>query len=304
MATAAEHRLAHHAFVYESAEQFVATMAPFAREGVENGETVFAATTAANIAALREELGDLAERVEMQDTTEWQTRPYERLQAFNQMVAKLPPGEALRALGEPVWEGSDAVKRQWARYESIVNLALADAPMRFVCLYDGSALPDPILDYALQTHPEQVNGDASVPNHGFVAPGSFLPGPSAAPDLDAIELPLEGSAFRRVLSEQGLQAGLAPKRVDDMVLAANEIVSNAIRYGRAPIDAWAWVADGEIVCRISDAGDGIEDPLAGWLPPEPGALGGWGLPIARQLSDALEIAPGTGGAAVSLHFSL
>lgn len=304
MPTVSEHHLAHHAFVYESDNDFVASMAPFAREGVENGETVFVATTSTNLAALREELGDLGEQVELQDTTEWQIRPYERLQAFNRMVAELPAGGSLRAMGEPVWEGSEAVKRQWARYESIINLALARAPMRFICLYDGSSLPDSILEYAVQTHPEQVNGGTSVPSERFVSPDSFLPGPCAERVLDAIELPLEGAAFRGLLSEHGRLWGLPPQRVEDLVLAANEIVSNAIRYGAEPITAHAWLAEDEVVCRIADAGAGIPDPLAGWLPPRAGALGGWGLPIARQLSDALEISPEERGAAVSLHFSL
>jgi anti-sigma regulatory factor (Ser/Thr protein kinase) len=208
-------------------------------------------------------------------------------------------------MGEPVWQGSDAVRRQWARYESIINLALAEAPMQFICLYDGSSLPRSILEYAAQTHPVHVDGGGEIPSREFVSPDIFLPGPTAAPAPDAIELPLEGAAFRGLLSEHGRRAGLAPQRVEDLVLAANEIVSNAIRYGRDPIAAHAWVADGEIVCRISDAGSGISDPLAGWLPPEAGALGGWGLPIARQLCDALEIVPTAGGGAtLSLHFSL
>ena len=82
MAAVANHRLAHHAFVYESPDEFVRSMAPFAREGIENEEAVFAATTTANIDALREELGDLVDQMELQNTTEWQIRPYERLQAF------------------------------------------------------------------------------------------------------------------------------------------------------------------------------------------------------------------------------
>jgi anti-sigma regulatory factor (Ser/Thr protein kinase) len=304
MAAVAEPRLAHHAFVYESPDEFVRSMAPFAREGIENEETVFAATTAANIDALREELGDLVEQMELQNTTEWQIRPYERLQAFIRMVAELPPGQSLRAMGEPVWKGSDAVKRQWARYESIINLALAEAPMQFICLYNGSELPSSILEYAVQTHPARVAGEASVPSEGFVLPESFLPGPSAAPLPNAIELPLEGGELRGLLANHGRRSGLPPQRVEDLVLAANEIVSNAIRYGRAPITAQVWVAGDELVCRVTDSGTGIVDPLAGWLPPKVGSQGGWGLPIARQLCDALEIGPAGNGLAVSLHFSL
>ena len=146
----------HQAFIYGSPEEFVAGMAPFVREGLERGDTVFAAAHRPNVEALREELGKESELVRLHDTTEWCVQPYERLQAFLSLVDELPEGTTLRAMGEPVWVGSDAVLRQWGRYESIINLALADAPMRFICLYDGAALADDILAYATHTHPEQV----------------------------------------------------------------------------------------------------------------------------------------------------
>jgi anti-sigma regulatory factor (Ser/Thr protein kinase) len=296
--------LLHQAFVYGSRDEFVATMAPFIREGLERDEAVFAATTRQNVDGLREELGRDADAAELQDTTEWKIRPYERLQAFKQMVRELPPGRALRAMGDPVWEGSDAVLRQWARYESVINLALADAPMRFICLYDGSSLPDRILDYAGRTHPQRVESDGVSSSDEFIAPDEFVPGHPATPPVGSADLPIGGAAFRRALEQHALAAGLAQQAAQEFVLAANEVTTNALVHGVQPIRARVWVQDGELVCQVRDAGPGIADPLAGWLPPASGTQGGWGLPIARQLADAVEIARDGGGLAVSVHRSI
>jgi hypothetical protein len=70
------------------------------------------------------------------------------------------------------------------------------------------------------------------------------------------------------------------------------------------VEAYLWADNGELICQIADAGPWNGDPLAGWVPPTPFALGGWGLPIARQLCDAIEITPRETGTIVSLHVSL
>lgn len=281
-------------------------MAPFVRAGLERGDAVFAATKGANVAALREELGDDAERVWLEDTNAWRVRPYDRLQAFKQMVAELEPGQALSAMGEPVWVGTAAVIRQWARYESIVNLALADAPMRFVCLYDRAALPDDILRYAVQTHPERIgeDGDTIACEH-FVPPGEFVAGTPTSRADDALELSIDLPALRRLLADYGVDLGEPRERVDELVLAASEVATNALRHGGATgSEVGVWSDDDEIVCQIRDSGDWRPDPLAGWLPPAAGSGGGWGLPIARQLCDAVEIVHAEGGGTtVSLHFA-
>ena len=51
----------HRALLYAAPGEFVAAAGPYVREGVEAGDSVIAVTTRANIRALREELGDLAE---------------------------------------------------------------------------------------------------------------------------------------------------------------------------------------------------------------------------------------------------
>jgi serine/threonine-protein kinase RsbW len=92
------------------------------------------------------------------------------------------------------------------------------------------------------------------------------------------------------VTEHALAAGLELARAQDFVLAAHEVATNASKHGRPPVRAQTWTKGGELVCSVVDSGAGISDPLAGWVPPPPTtANGGWGLPIARQLCDVVEI---------------
>jgi anti-sigma regulatory factor (Ser/Thr protein kinase) len=301
--------LVHQGFIYTSADDFVATLAPFAREGLERGDVVFAGAARAGIDALREELGDDARYMELHDTEVWEPRPFDRLLAVKRMIDALPPGATLRAMGEPVWSGSPAVQREWARYESVINVALARAPLRFICLYDGSTLPEHLLDHGRRTHRELLDAGTACPCASFVAPEEYVP--ALGRDFgdtprNAIDVPFDGDqhVFRAKLSKKARDEGLADERVARLVQAANEVATNALVHGERPVRAQMWTAGGEIVCEVADAGPGIADPFVGWRVPDPAIHGGWGLPMTRQLCDALEIATAADGTRVRLHMAL
>jgi anti-sigma regulatory factor (Ser/Thr protein kinase) len=124
------------------------------------------------------------------------------------------------------------------------------------------------------------------------------------PPAGAHEIPTEGMALRKAVYAEATDAGMSPSRAEELVLAASEALTNALVHGEPPLYALVWTEDGEMVCRIGDSGPGIADPLAGWLPPPRPSHGGWGLPIARQLCDALELDRDEHGTAVWLHMSL
>ena len=47
-----------------------------------------------------------------------------------------------RLIGEPPWAiGHEAQVRDWARHESVINVAFADRQVTFICPYDAQALP-------------------------------------------------------------------------------------------------------------------------------------------------------------------
>jgi len=78
-------------------------------------------------------------------------------------------------------------------------------------------------------------------------------------------------------------------RVMDMLVAANEVFENARHHGGGVSRARAGLADGWFACEIEDRGPGLDDPLAGYLPPRPERARGTGLWVARRLVRRLAI---------------
>jgi serine/threonine-protein kinase RsbW len=108
------------------------------------------------------------------------------------------------------------------------------------------------------------------------------------------------STVRRAVESAAVGAGLSAARVGEMVLAVNEVATNAVIHGRPPARLRVWKGDGEIVFEVSDAGDGIADALAGHLRPPMRSLSGRGLWLTRLLADGVEVRNGE-GCTVAVH---
>jgi anti-sigma regulatory factor (Ser/Thr protein kinase) len=76
-----------------------------------------------------------------------------------------------------------------------------------------------------------------------------------------------------------------PRVLDDVRHVVTELVSNAVRYGRPPIQLSVRRADDALRIEVADAG--VKRPHA---KEEPGADGGWGLRIVGGLSDRWGVA--------------
>jgi hypothetical protein len=67
--------------------------------------------------------------------------------------------------------------------------------------------------------------------------------------------------------------------------------TNAWRHGGGATSLTAGTADGWFVCEVSDDGPGLDDPLAGYIPPaQSGGLRA-GIWVARMLVSRLELIP-------------
>ena len=78
------------------------------------------------------------------------------------------------------------------------------------------------------------------------------------------------------------------------------MLANAQRHGGETLSVRVGRVGDRFVCEVSDDGPGIDDPLAGFLPPRPGHADGAGLWVARQLTRQLEVVPSSHGASVRL----
>jgi len=131
--------------------------------------------------------------------------------------------------------------------------------------------------------------DAADPAH--------LVEPLLARSFDAASLTL----VRHEVAACAAASGLAGNPLDDFVLAVNELVTNAVRHGGGSGRLRLWCAEGQLVCEVSDQGVGIDGPTARDRDrPSPRVAGGWGLWLARELSDSMTVSTGADGTSVRI----
>jgi anti-sigma regulatory factor (Ser/Thr protein kinase) len=300
----ADARLLHEALVYDSDEQLVEHVAPFLREGLEEGPTIVVLTRQ-HWSLLREELGTDAEGVAFTDCDDFYVRPVDALAAYDATMADLLASGATsaRVAAEIPLQPTHGDWSEWMTYEAIVNRALADRPAHIVCLYGTETAPDHVIDEVWRTHPHvEASTPADHPHYhdprDVVAANTAEP--AAAPDLRTLAPTDDPMEFRELLAGE-LTAARAPRaRVMDMLLAASEVFENARRYGGGVNSVRAGLVDGWFACEIEDRGPGLDDPLAGYLPPRPEQARGEGLWVARRLVRRLELLDNKPGLTVRL----
>jgi anti-sigma regulatory factor (Ser/Thr protein kinase) len=106
------------------------------------------------------------------------------------------------------------------------------------------------------------------------------------------------SPLRRIVAASAGKAGLSGDRLDDFVVAVNELLTNAVRHGGGTGQLTLTTEDGSVVCEVSDGGSGLNG--AAPLRPAAGEPGGWGLWLVRELTDTCEIKTGPDGTAIRI----
>jgi serine/threonine-protein kinase RsbW len=92
--------------------------------------------------------------------------------------------------------------------------------------------------------------------------------------------------------------GLDGDRLDDFVVAVNELLTNAVRHGGGTGHVTLWCVDDAVLCEVTDHGGGLGALRAGR--PAPDELGGRGLWLVRELTDSIAIKTGPEGTAVRI----
>ncbi|WP_306750025.1 sensor histidine kinase [Saccharothrix yanglingensis] len=308
-ATPTPARLVHQALVYGDDERFLAATVPFCRDGLERGDAVLAVTTAHNTAMLRDTLGTEAARIEFADADTWYDAPGRTLAAYQRYVDRSStPRRRTRIIGEPVWQGRDATRVQaWTRYESAINVAFADSPAWIICPYDTRTVPAPIVHDALRTHPHLAGTPTPDPSPAYQEPADFTTGPPSPIDPAAVVLRFDRdlSAVRHFAATTATSLGLPPDKLDDLVIAVNEVATNTVRHGGGSGHLTLWRTADTIVCDITDTGPRpVTDWYLGYLRPGSHLARGHGMWIVRQLCDIVEIHPRTSGTTVRLHLRI
>ena len=305
--------LTHQGLLYGSEEDFLAGTVPFIREGLRRGEPIWAVTTFRNAGWLRAALGADSSRVVFYDCSQWYRHPARVLASLHRAVRASAGGQRLRIIGEPLWTArTEQESREWARYESVVNVALASADAAFVCAYDTRVVAPEVAAQVARTHPELLVDGGVRPSPSYTDPTLFNAecdkSPLPEPPSSALRLVFDRldqlAALRGFMTSYATWAGAAPQSVEQFVQAADEIATNAIEHGGGSGVLRVWTSPQAMTCEIADTGAGLRDPLAGQLPPPPGRTGLCGLWLARQFCDLVEMRSDSAGTTVRLHLTL
>jgi anti-sigma regulatory factor (Ser/Thr protein kinase) len=241
-------------------------------------------------------MGPVAEHVSYTDRDTFYSSPARTIAAYDATLrgyeaAGAPPA---RVVGEVAFGPTEPEWSRWTGYEAILNRALDHHAASILCTYDARVLPDRVIDVAYRTHPHVTGTGHGHPSFedpaGLVA--SLTPAAAEAPGLIDLEpCDDDAAAFRRQIGVVLKVVGVPRAQGFDMLLAATEVFDNAVRHGGGPRSLRAGTVDGWFACEVSDAGPGLDDPLAGYLPPRAGDRPQKGLWIARQLVSRLELIP-------------
>jgi anti-sigma regulatory factor (Ser/Thr protein kinase) len=298
----------HEALIYRSDREFMDVALPFLEQGINADEPILVAVQERHVENLRSALGGIPLGLTLFSVEQWYETSAKTRDKYARWVADHAGSGRVRVIGEPPWAvGHEAQVRDWARHESVLNVAFAEYPLTLICSYEARVLPDEVLAHARSTHPEIVDVDGVFESGSYQDPIEFCRRLDAAVDRPRGEPRMKASftladlpAVRRLVASTALAAGLTRSRADELVLAVNEIATNALMHGRPPAALRIWSGDGELVCEVSDEGDGIKDVLAGQLSPPTDAEGGRGIWVTRMLCDAVEVRNGS-GCTVSMH---
>lgn len=282
--------VSHTALLYRDADEYRRYLSEFARAAALDG--------AALQVVLPEAVAELPRRACVQDMTQAGLNPA-RLIASARSFADQHPNQPIYCAWEPAWPGRTlGEQREVGRHEALCNLAFRDEAMTVLCLYDISRLDPELIGQAELTHPTVISAGRVYASPAYLGAGS-LPGwcdePLSRPPAGAATLFFTDNlaAVRKFATRCASAAGLAHSRVQDLVLAVNEIASNSYSYaGSGVIRAWA--SAGEIICQIEDTGY-IADPLAGRRQRPADALGGHGLWLVNLVCDLVERRTNPGG---------
>ncbi len=291
-------RFRHEALLYSGAEQFVERTAAFVRDGLASGEAVMVAVIEPRATLLRDELGTDARHVQFIEMAVVGRNPARIIPAWQEWVVRNQGSRrGFRGIGEPIWRGRSAAELvECQQHEALLNTAFdGGQPWWLLCPYDTSMLDPEVIERAHDTHPEVTDGRRAVRSISYPSP-EFSRSAMFSVALSEPQDPLYRIGFgledlpriRQAVAACAVEQHLAARRVDDLVLVANELACNSIKHGGGTGTLRMWRDGSDLVCEVHDRGL-ITDPLVGRRKPNPQSGGGAGLWIANLLCDLVQI---------------
>ena len=300
----------HEALFYRDADDYSSAVLDFVRPGLDAGEPVVVAVPPRGMELVRRAIGGEGEQVRLLDMSELGRNPARIIPAVLDLTQKAQdaaPGTTMHFVGEPIWpqRTRDEI-REATRHEALINLAWSDAPLRVLCPYDTAGLDDDVLRDAARTHPHLRDAQRAWTSERYE--GQLPPLSCEAelehppPDAPTMAIGIDDlPALRRLVAASATQ--LDGERARDLVLATNELATNALRHGGGDARIWIWRDAGDLVCEVAGRGE-LVDPLVGRRRPSDGPSESRGLWIVNQVCDLVQARNAPDGLAVRVRMRM
>jgi anti-sigma regulatory factor (Ser/Thr protein kinase) len=275
--------LQHDVLPYSGPGGFIATAAASVADALSVGVAPVVFADADQLAGVRRALGPDATAIAAIDRSVAGRNPARVIPTLQHLVES-NADKGVRCVGEPVRSGdTDAVRTEVSLHELMLQLPAFRAWNAHVtCAYDRD-LDARVVSDIRDCHRALADPDDAV-DRARAHPLSSRPINSEELGVDRTTL----SALRGFIAARAITAGLDAERVDDLVYAVNEVVTNSICHGEGRARVSFWVDGGTVCCEVRDRG-WIRDPLAGRVAPDPSRLNGRGLWLVNQLCDLVQL---------------
>lgn len=302
---------AHVAVLYESDEQLRDLLSPHLAEALHRREQILAVISEAAQRVLRKAMGEAADRIDWGGPGLSSNRLGRVFGAFGDYLAQqCRAGVPTRVIGEPSSDISPDRLSQYLRYVSMATEVYARYRSPMLFLWDERRYSPEVLAQIRAIHPQLLKSNGTIVNSEYRAPTDFLtasatsaPAVPADPDLD---VPLESAdslaELRRRLRSWGAATTLNDTDTDDIVIAVDEIATNALEHGDPPARVRAWSTADAVFIRVDDHGRNGIPQTAGYVRPPTSARRGRGIWMARHLADVLTTHNSPAGTTVALRF--
>jgi anti-sigma regulatory factor (Ser/Thr protein kinase) len=293
----------HLALVHHGVEDLLDTLGPLLRDAVTRNDLVWAAVDDATRDAIERRLGTASFGFVFGEPGQpysysGQTTAARRGDRLRDMIGH---GRAALILSDAATVGGagpdSSAPDAWSVVDASCNLALTGLPVTLICLCDAGRSSEDTERFRYWNHPELFVGATASPNPRYRAPTEVLastpalPAPELGPPSQEQEFANGTTTLRGVRAwtkRHGLEAGLDPARIDGLVLAVCELVSNSIEHGAGHGTLSWWIRPGRVVAQIHDPGHmGTITP--GLRRPDALSVRGRGVWLARQLCDVLHL---------------
>jgi anti-sigma regulatory factor (Ser/Thr protein kinase) len=307
--------LRHAVAFHDTTDDLLAQAVPLVREALDRGERVALTVPGVVEQAIRGAVGS-AELVSLAPAVPPVSSVSGAAEGSGQTTAALrgrelrmlcrdEPAVTVVAVHDERLDGADG--SYWTELDAALNVAVADLDVTMVCFYPSYPLHLEVLEGARANHALLLAGGELRENPAHRCPVEVLrsrpaqsPVVLGPPDLRLTYNSWQLHDVRGAVETAVGLVGFERARGEDLVLAVNEVATNAVEHGTADAELCLWASPTELVCEVHDGGT-LGERLPGLKAPHPKDPRGRGVWIARQLCDLLHVWRDASGTHVRMH---